>query len=112
MPDDLDEYAGAVTDLARMIRKRIPTWTEERPEPGLWIWTDPDEETDTVVMLDGSRRRFMPSVPWRRGIDHGPTLIGYDREITVRVDLPHVVDRSDLGLAQDALVAIGALPAS
>lgn len=100
---------SAASDLARLVRDRVFGWTEEQPEPRLWIWTRTEEDADEVVAVDG-RDRVFPCAPWQEDQHHGPTLMGRSNGVTVRVDLPHLLDRHDMRTAIAALAAIGALP--
>jgi hypothetical protein len=99
----------AADDLAALIRGRVPLWTEERPEPGLWRFTDGDPGSGgRFVLVDGRERELTcPLAPGR----YGPTVAGMAKGVSVHVDLPTLIDRADKMNAMAALEAVGALPA-
>jgi len=100
---------AAANDVAAMVRRRIPDWTEETPEPLLWRWTDRDEDYERTVTVDG-RERIMRTVPEMAGQRFGPSLVGICGGVVVTVDLPSLVDITDMRSALRALTAVGALP--
>lgn len=99
----------AADDLAARIRQRVPLWTEQQPEPGLWRFTDGDPDWGgRFVIVDGREGRTLtcPLVPGH----YGPSLAGMASGRSVHVDLPSLVDAGDLLRALGALEIIGALP--
>lgn len=113
----MDDRATAAYDLARMIRQRIdamagPSWAEVETAPRSWRWVQQDGDDGThnrVIEIEGSDRKFFPSISEQIGVQHGPTLIGHYHGVTVRIDLPYMVDKVDLRGAIEALVALGVL---
>jgi hypothetical protein len=104
---DPDSPASVASILARMVREQLPEWTETHPKPGRWEWTDPDEDYERYVVVDGSdRERFPALVPEHDGKHLGPTVIGFQAGIAVRVDLPGVADSTDV---RSALAAVDAI---
>lgn len=109
----MSDETSAAADVARRIRQRVPGWVEENPEPGLWAWTDPDPDhgdQPRAVLVDG-RDRTMRVLPPMTGKPMGPSVVGFHRDLTVKVDLPALVDYTDMIAALHALEAIDALPA-
>lgn len=101
---------SAAETLARMIRHRIPAWVETSPEPGLWRFTDPDEDyAGRYVEVDGGSREQLV-VAEMSDRDVGPTLAGYAHGICVHVTLPDVSDSTDMRAALAAAQAIYAMP--
>lgn len=104
------EYSAAA-ELARMIRDRVPDWTETTDEPGYWRWTDPDPDYDgRYVEIDGRTREHVPVADPLIGAHVGPQLLSYNADVTCFVVLPNMVDRHDLRMAIQVAEVIGALP--
>lgn len=98
--------------LARMIRERVPDWTEDCPDTGLWTWAGTGDWSDSEVILEGRVRRFQPVSYRQHGRNLGPSVDGYAHGIALRIDLPEMVDGSDLRGVLDALERLGILPAN
>lgn len=99
----------AAHDIARAIRLRVPSWREERPAEGLWIFGGVCEWAGTEIIIEGRVRRIRPLWPAK---EIGPTIDAYARStcVSIRIDLPVLVDKSDVSRVLTALEAIGALP--
>lgn len=104
---------SAARDLAAIIRRRVPDWTEVT-EPGLWWWRDPESEDGDYareVIIEGRTRRVRPiSERHVQGWAFGPTVEGFADGIAFRLDLPGMTDRSDLRRVLDVLTTLGVLP--
>ena len=107
MPDAADM-------LAAMIRARVADWTEDHPVDGFWVWTNPDTELadPPEVILEGRVRRVRPISDRHlgQGVTFGPTVSAFANGVAVQVELPPMVDRSDLATALDVLAAAHVLP--
>ncbi|WP_341719853.1 hypothetical protein QQG74_09205 [Micromonospora sp. FIMYZ51] len=101
----------AAGGLAKMIHRRVPHWTVTT-NGAAWTITDPDDDYDRRAAIDATtnqhHRPVDPRTPraWKRG----PLVVGCNRGIEVRVQLPETVDGGDLRRVIDALVAVGVLP--
>lgn len=100
---------SAADDLVRLIRLRVPNWTEDSTEPRVWRFTDEDPDwSGRFVVVDGREGRVL-TCPLAPG-HYGPTLSAMADGRMVHVDLPASVDWTDLRRALAVAEAIGALP--
>lgn len=103
--------ATAAFDLARMILQRVPNWTVTI-HGDAWTTTDPDDDYTRHVTIDATKNQHHEPVDprtaraWRRG----PLVIAVAHDMEIRLQLPEMVDRTDLRRVVTAATAIGALP--
>lgn len=103
--------ASAAFDLARMILHRVPNWTVTI-DRDMWTVTDPGDDYSRHVTVDATRNQHHEAVDpriaraWRRG----PLVIANGHDMEIRLQLPELVDRTDLRRVIAAATAIGALP--
>ncbi|WP_405490439.1 hypothetical protein [Nocardia sp. NBC_00511] len=106
------ERPTAASDIARLIRDRVPGWMETSQGAGHWRFTDPDPDyTGRYVEVEGRDRIVPVTAEPMHGKHVGPSVLGYFNKLTVFVVLPEMSDRSDMLSALAAAEAIDALPA-
>jgi hypothetical protein len=105
MPHPSGVHTAAHT-LATAILRRVPGWTE-RVDGMCWLAEDPDTSEDQrrVIVATGQ----LPSSILLDG-RRGPLVVGVARGVELRVQLPHLIDGSDIDAVIGALAAFDVIP--